>query len=68
VTESGTAPVASNPGWTVSAPGSYTFASYGSKTLYAWAKDAAGNVSTSRSATTSLAVISAPQNLRVVKK
>ena len=41
--------------WVVGdAPASYTFATAGSKTLYAWAKDAAGNVSTSRSASVSI--------------
>ena len=32
-------------GWSGSAPSSYTFGSEGSKTLYAFAKDGAGNVS-----------------------
>jgi hypothetical protein len=50
VNESATAPSATASGWSATAPTSYTFASAGSKTLYAWAKDAAGNVSTSRSA------------------
>jgi hypothetical protein len=35
-------------------PTGYTFASAGAKTLYAWAKDAAGNVSNSRSASITL--------------
>jgi parallel beta-helix repeat protein len=47
VTESSTAPLAGNAGWTTAAPTSYSFASEGTKTLYAWAKDAAGNVSAS---------------------
>ncbi|WP_168205818.1 cohesin domain-containing protein [Geobacter sp. FeAm09] len=51
ITESSTAPASSATGWTAAAPSSYTAASSGSKTLYAWAKDAAGNVSASRSAT-----------------
>jgi hypothetical protein len=51
VTESSTAPSPSATGWTLPAPASYTFATAGSKMLYAWAKDSAGNVSTSRSAT-----------------
>jgi hypothetical protein len=51
VTESATAPSVSAAGWRSSAPSSYTFATSGTKTLYAWAKDAAGNVSTSLSAT-----------------
>ncbi len=49
LTESATTPLAGNAGWTVTAPVSYSFASEGTKTLYAWAKDAAGNVSASLS-------------------
>ncbi|WP_129127956.1 beta strand repeat-containing protein [Geomonas oryzae] len=49
ITESATAPAADATGWTASAPTSYTFTGLpqgsSSKTLYAWAKDAAGNVS-----------------------
>lgn len=51
VTESSTAPLASAGGWSATAPVSYTFGSPGSKILYAWAKDAAGNVSAAKSAT-----------------
>ena len=54
VTESSTPPLASNSGWSVNAPTSYTFGSPGSKTLHAWAKDAAGNVSASKSATVTI--------------
>ena len=50
ISESATAPLASNSGWTASAPVSYTFATEGTKTLYAWAKDAAGNISASANA------------------
>ena len=50
VNESATPPSAGDSGWSATAPTSYTFASDGSKTLYAWAKDAAGNISTSLSA------------------
>ena len=45
VNESSTKPLASAAGWSGSAPTSYAFSSAGAKTLYAWAKDAAGNVS-----------------------
>jgi hypothetical protein len=45
LTESETAPLSGDAGWTGSAPTTYTFSSAGAKTLYAWAKDAAGNVS-----------------------
>lgn len=42
--------------WSASAPTSFSFATAGSKTLYAFAKDAAGNVSTSRNALISLTI------------
>ena len=45
VKESYTTPLASSSGWRSSAPYSYTFTTGGSKTLYAWVKDAAGNIS-----------------------
>ena len=45
LTESATAPQAGDAGWSATAPNSYCFASEGTKTLCAWAKDAAGNVS-----------------------
>ncbi|MFA6433994.1 MAG: Ig-like domain-containing protein, partial [Elusimicrobiales bacterium] len=47
VNESATRPLPGAGGWTAGAPASYVFASAGAKTLYAWAKDAAGNVSAS---------------------
>ncbi|GEM_PF-1966619 len=47
ITESSTKPLATASGWSATAPASYTVASGGAKTLYAWAKDAAGNVSNS---------------------
>jgi parallel beta-helix repeat protein len=50
ITETASAPTVSDAGWLVSPPASFTFVSSGSKTLYAWAKDAAGHVSASRSA------------------
>ena len=49
VNESASTPSLGDGGWSVTAQTSYTFASAGSKTLYAWAKDAAGNISTSAS-------------------
>jgi hypothetical protein len=50
VNESSSTPSATASGWSATPPTSYTFASAGSKTLYAWAKDAAGNVSASKTA------------------
>ena len=54
VTESATAPNASATGWSGTPPASYTCTTGGSITLYAWAKDAAGNVSTSKSASVTI--------------
>jgi predicted CxxxxCH...CXXCH cytochrome family protein len=54
ITESATAPGAGDAGWSASAPTSYTVGAYGPYTLYAWAKDAAGNVSASTSASTTV--------------
>ncbi|KAA0890514.1 Ig-like domain-containing protein [Oryzomonas rubra] len=54
VTESATAPSASATGWSASAPTSFTFSAAGSKTAYAWAKDAAGNVSAAKSSSVAI--------------
>ncbi|MDA8433212.1 MAG: carboxypeptidase-like regulatory domain-containing protein, partial [Nitrospiraceae bacterium] len=54
VTQTSTQPRASASGWTRTPTASYTFSSAGAKTLYAWAKDAAGNVSTSKSASVTI--------------
>jgi hypothetical protein len=56
VTESATKPLATAAGWTAVAPANYTAAAAGVRTLYAWAKDAAGNVSASRSASVTITV------------
>jgi uncharacterized protein YjiK len=50
-TESGSTPAVDDPGWSATPPDSYTFTAEGTKTLYGWAKDAAGNVSTGLSDT-----------------
>jgi membrane-bound inhibitor of C-type lysozyme len=50
INKSATAPAATATGWTGTAPTSVT-AIAGSNTFYAWAKDAAGNVSAVKSAT-----------------
>ena len=47
ITESSASPLASDAGWLEDSPSTYTLDSVGTKTLYAWAKDAVGNVSTS---------------------
>jgi hypothetical protein len=54
VTESSTRPLTSVSGWSPSPQENYVFSTAGTKTLYAWAKDAAGNVSNSLSASTTI--------------
>ncbi|MGB9081709.1 MAG: Ig-like domain-containing protein [Desulfuromonadaceae bacterium] len=54
VTESASAPSAGAAGWISSAPATFTFSAAGSKIAYAWAKDAAGNVSVARSSSVSI--------------
>lgn len=56
VTESSSAPAAGDAGWSVTAPEDFAFITEGSKTLYAWAKDAAGNVSESLSDSVTVAL------------
>ncbi|MCM2264438.1 MAG: hypothetical protein NDI73_04505, partial [Desulfuromonadales bacterium] len=50
VNNSATKPLATAAGWSATAPTSVTAPAAGTVTFYAWAKDAAGNVSASRSA------------------
>jgi hypothetical protein len=59
VKTSSTTPSPSDSGWTATAPTSYTFSSAGTKTLYAWAKDAAGNVSKRKSASVTITLSAA---------
>ena len=56
ITESATPPASGSPGWNSLPPSTYLFTSTGEKTLYAWAKDAAGNVSSGVGATVSVSV------------
>jgi len=49
VTESAGAPAANASGWSATPPSSFTFSGSGARTAYAWAKDAAGNVSAAAS-------------------
>jgi hypothetical protein len=57
LTETSTAPAANAAGWSATAPTNHTFASSGTKTLYAWAKDAAGNVSSNMTATVVITIV-----------
>ncbi|MFO0753908.1 MAG: Ig-like domain-containing protein [Thermodesulfovibrionales bacterium] len=54
LTETASTPLAGTVGWSATPPAGFTFSSAGSRTLYAWAQDAAGNVSLGRSATVSI--------------
>jgi len=69
ITASSAKPLSSAAGWSAIAPASYTFPSttLGTKTLYAWARDAAGNVSSYKSASFTISmpdlIISAVSNL-----
>jgi len=45
ISESSSTPLAGSAGWLATKPTSFTFAGSGARTAYAWAKDAAGNVS-----------------------
>ena len=49
INQSSTTPSVDDPNWTVGVPASYTFSGYGTTTVYAWAKDAEGNISNSQS-------------------
>jgi len=59
LTETSTAPTVGASGWSLVKPATYTFSATGSKTLYAWAKDAAGNVSASLKASVTISSPSA---------
>jgi len=64
LTENSSTPLVSNPGWTLVAPVNYVFSSAGNKTLYAWAKDASGNVSTSLTGIITITLpVSVPQSI-----
>lgn len=59
LSESSAAPSAGTSGWLSSAPTQYTFSGTGTKTLYGWTKDAAGNVSASAKATVTITLVDA---------
>ena len=56
INESATKPTAAAAGWSATPPASYPFTTAGTKTLFAWAKDAAGNVSNSSSASVTITI------------
>jgi subtilisin family serine protease/regulation of enolase protein 1 (concanavalin A-like superfamily) len=60
VTQSSVRPSAGALGWSSAAPTSYTFTSAGVKSLYAWAKDAVGNVSAARYGTVTVSLSALP--------
>ncbi len=54
--ETSTAPLAGDQDWVTSAPAEFAFSSEGVKTLYAWAKDAEGNISASANGTVTISI------------
>jgi predicted lipoprotein len=56
ITLSSTVPSATSTSWTASAQSNVTAAGSGTTTFYAWAKDAAGNVSLTKSASVSISL------------
>ncbi|WP_460597885.1 Ig-like domain-containing protein, partial [Geomonas sp. Red276] len=69
ITESSSVPSASASGWSSAAPTSFTFSAAGTRNAYAWAKDAAGNVSASKvdSVVITLPAASTPTSIVVDK-
>lgn len=59
LTTSATEPGVNNANWSKTKPANYTFGSAGEKTLYAWVKDDAGNISASRNDTVTITIIPA---------
>jgi parallel beta-helix repeat protein len=55
--ETSTAPSSADAGWLAAAPTMYTFSGAGTKILYAWTKDAAGNISASAKGTVIITLI-----------
>jgi hypothetical protein len=54
VNDSSTVPPLKDPGWSSTPPTSYKSSTWGDKILYAWARDAAGNVSNPTSASVNI--------------
>jgi parallel beta-helix repeat protein len=63
LTQTSTTPAANDPYWLSTAPDSYTFELCGDQTLYAWTKDASGNISTPSQAST---IITLPDSADIV--
>ena len=49
LSESATVPLLSDPAWSASAQSAFTCSTWGNKTIYAYARDAAGNISDAKS-------------------
>ncbi len=60
LTESSAMPSPTATGWLASPPTSYTFTTPGMKTLYAWATDAANNISASMSVSVTVTSVGSP--------
>ncbi|GAM09430.1 immune inhibitor A [Geobacter sp. OR-1] len=60
ITENPSLPSLTDTEWSGNKPASYNFASFGAKTLYAWAKDSDNNISAARSASVQVIASSSP--------
>lgn len=56
ITESSVRPAVNNEGWSNTKPTTYTIDSEGTKILYAWAQDIAGNISVARTVTVTVTI------------
>jgi chitinase len=54
MTESSAIPSVDDSNWSASVPTSFTFTTYGTRTAYAWAKDASGKISATSSASVTI--------------
>jgi hypothetical protein len=61
ITETNTPPLADDAGWSPTEQATFTFSTAGVKTAYAWAKDAAGNVSPPATANVSITLANPTQ-------
>lgn len=67
VNEVATTPSGSDAGWSATKQTTYAFDSTGEKTLYAWCKDAAGNISASKNDTTTITIPSYTVSLSIAE-
>ncbi len=62
ITESASTPLVNDQNWSVNVPTSFNVVTQGTKTLYAWVKDAVGNISSSLSASVTVTFVEVSLN------